>query len=286
MLGQMVVRVLEASDVLDVSYTARGNDQVSFIFNVENGIGELRRIVEDNGRFDYFINCIGVLKRDIDERDQASIRRADMVNALFPRDLSDLARETQARVIQISTDAVFGKDPGICFEDSVTEPEDIYGQTKIRGEVLAPWFLNLRCSIIGPDAVNKRGLFEWFIGQPKNAQVMGYKDHIWNGVTTLQFAGLCNDLIIKGLFDNVCGESTTYHFCPNKELSKFDLLLLFKKIFRPDIKVVPITSDSGPVTRILKTRYDSLKNLFGYEKPMENAINELFKQEKTWQKRN
>lgn len=275
MLGQMVEHLLSKSNGIAVKHTCRGQESTPFYFNVEDGLDGLYQIVERYGTFDYFINCIGILNSKIDEKDSKSVRRAFLVNALFPHELATLARETGTRVIHISTDGVFAKDAGVCMENSPQEYDNVYSKTKSLGEIIAPGFLNLRCSIIGPNSFKKQGLLEWFLNQPSGAEVHGYTDHMWNGVTTLQFAKLCRKLIVEDLFDVVRDEASIHHFCPNQAVSKYELLQLFKVAFRPDITVKPVADEERPVCRILDTRYNSLRDLFDYGQPMQNAIDEL-----------
>ena len=275
MLGQMVERLLSKSNGIDVKHTCREQESTPFYFNVEDGLDGLHQIIERHGTFDYFINCIGILNSKIDEKDSKSVRRAILVNALFPHELAALAQETGTRVIHISTDGVFARNAGVCLEDSPRNCDDVYGKTKGLGEVIVPAFLNLRCSIIGPNPIKKQGLLEWFHNQPPGAEVHGYTDHMWNGVTTLQFAKLCRELILQDFFDVVRDEAPIHHFCPNQTVSKYELLQLFKTAFRPDITVKPVADQRKPISRILDTRYNSLRDLFDYGQPMQHAINEL-----------
>ncbi len=275
MVGQMIDRVLSESDIITVKRTSRCKAYYALYFDVEEGVQALKQILASHGPFDYVINCIGILRNDVDEEDSKSVRRAIIVNSLFPHDLATLAHETGARVIQISTDGVFSVSSGICYEDSPVNCDDIYGKTKRLGEVIAPNFLILRCSIIGPDPIRKKGLLEWFLSQPQGAEVFGYTDYRWNGVTTLQFANLCRTLIEKNRFEEVRREAPIHHFCPNEVVSKYDLLQLFKNIFKTDVMVKPSRCEDYSVDRVLDTRYFTLKNLYGFSKPMQNAIEEL-----------
>jgi len=275
MLGLMVERELSKSKGVTIRHTLRGHKANSFHFDIEDGVNTLRPILIKYGPFDYIINCIGVLSSKIDEKDSQSLRRAICVNALFPHELAALAQETGARVILISTDGVFSRNARRCLEDSPSDCDDAYGRTKRLGEVIAPGVLNIRCSIIGPHPIKKRGLLEWFLGQSSGARVYGYTDHRWNGVTTLQFASLCRQLILRNIFDEVRCEAPVHHFCPNQPLSKYELLRLFKKTFRPDIIVDPVTTQGIPVSRILDTRYHCLKEIFGCGRPMQIAIDKL-----------
>jgi len=280
MLGQMVDHVLSDSKKIVVNHTCRRQEATAFHFDVEAGVDCLRQIMEQNGPFDYIVNCIGILSSMINETDSQSVRRAIHLNARFPHDLSVLAGETGARVIHISTDGVFARNAGICLEDTPLDCHDIYGKTKSLGEVIAPCFLTFRCSIIGPNPMKKRGLMEWFLNQPQSTEVYGYTDQMWNGVTTLQFAKLCRKLIEEDLFDQVRLESPVHHFCPNEAVSKHELLQLFQGTFRPDVTVKPAKSRDAPIARILDTRYQSLRRLFGYGLPMLSGIKELSREMK------
>jgi len=276
MLGQMVERVLSKSVGIDVKYTCREKEPIYFYFNVEDGLDKLLQIIERYGKFDYFINCIGVLNSRIEETDAKSVHRAILINSLFPHEIATLAQGLGARVIHISTDGVFAKNAGVCLENSPLNCDDIYGKTKSLGEVIAPGFLNLRCSIIGPDSIKNQGLLEWFLNHAPRADVDGYLDHMWNGVTTLQLAKLCRQLIIQELFDAVRHEAPVHHFCPNQAVSKYELLQLLKSAFRPDITVKPLTTgQERSVHRILDTRHTKIKELFGYGRSMQHAIAEL-----------
>ena len=61
---------------------------------------------------------------------------ATLVNATTPGRLAAVARETGARLIHISTDYVFdGKKPEPYVEDDPTSPVNVYGRSKLAGEL-------------------------------------------------------------------------------------------------------------------------------------------------------
>jgi len=275
MLGQMISRVLSRSKSLTVEKTARQQGMGSLYFDVEEGTDGLRRILKDQGPFDYLINCIGVLQGDVEERDSKSVRRAIVVNALFPHDLATAAQEAGARVIHVSTDGVFSRYAGVCLEDAPMDCDDIYGKTKSLGEVIAADFLVLRCSIVGPDPLKRRGLLEWFLSQPSDTVIAGFTDHQWNGVTTMQFAELCHALILEGNFEKVRREGPIHHFCPNQTVSKYELLQLFKCTFQRQVMIRPVAGQATPVSRVLDTRYKALRELSGYGLPVQDAVQQL-----------
>lgn len=274
MLGHMVFNVLSS----DNHFTVFGTDLKKMgryiYFDALQGIETLKKVCHKR-KFDYLINCIGITKNKIDELDIFSVAKAIRINTLFPHELAVLADHYDAKVIQISTDGVFSSNAGKCNEDSRCYSDDVYGLTKRLGEVNNGNFLNIRCSIIGPSPHERGGLLEWFLSRPDKSTVEGYVDHIWNGVTTLQYALLCRKIIAKGVFDKLISESGTHHFCPNKAVSKYTLLKLLKAALGKKIKIIPIENRSESVKRILFSRHKSIGQLFGDRLPMNRAISEL-----------
>jgi dTDP-4-dehydrorhamnose reductase len=197
------------------------------------------------------------------------------VNEWFPHDLAAVAGESEARVIHLSTDGVFSGNAGVCREDSPTDCNDVYGKSKRGGEVTAPCVINLRCSVVGPDPVEKKGLLEWFRSQPRGAEVPGYLDHEWNGVTTLQFSELCRDLILRDSFAAVRSEASVHHFCPNQAVSKYELLQLFESGDKTGVKIKPFAGARGPSSRLLDNKYARLKEFYGYGRSKRRAVEEL-----------
>lgn len=277
MLGHMVVNVLSRIDGLAVEGTHRGGASDGLRYEVDSGEAGLVELMRRGGGYDYVINCIGMLASEIDEQDSGSIVRALRVNAEFPHVAARVASTTGVRAIHISTDGVFSGRAEQYWEDSPRDCADVYGKTKALGEVLAPRFLNIRCSIIGPDPVHRKGLLEWFLSQPNGKQLTGFTDVIWNGVTTLQFAELCGAIITRGCFDALWDESRIHHFCPNSAVSKYELLRFFQSAFRKKVEIVPSQKGMGSVRKVLATRFEGLQRLVGHGLSMEASIGSLSK---------
>lgn len=274
-LGHMVERILLRCAALTTIGTSRGDVSGTFYFDVKNGLRGLQQIVQEHGPFDYLINCIGILRSAIDESDVESVHRSEAVNAIFPHTLADLADKIGAKVIHVSTDAVFSNGAGMCSEDDPISCTDIYGKSKVRGEIIAPSVLNFRCSIIGPHPYKKEGLVEWFRAQKPGTEVLGYKDHLWNGVTTLQLAQLFRLIILEQRFELIRNEGPIHHFCPNRVVSKEELLRILKSEFDQPVEIRPVLAPGGSINRVLKTRYVEIKKLCGHDLPMQKAIREL-----------
>lgn len=189
--------------------------------------------------FDYIINCIGIIKPYIHDDNSFEVQRAILVNGLFPHKLAAAAEKVGAKIIQIATDCVFDGVKGGYTENDKHNPTDVYGKTKSLGEVVSPNVLNLRCSIIGKELKGKTSLLEWFINQPKNGIVKGFKNHLWNGVTTDAFAKLCLGIIKKEVWF-----SGLQHIVPSSIMSKAEMLKLFAEVFnRKDIIIEDINAD-------------------------------------------
>jgi len=205
------------------------------------GVNEIKNSVKDS---DYIINCIGIIKPYIHDDNPAEVERAIEVNALFPHKLSQCGIKT----IQIATDCVFDGVKGNYNETDKHNALDVYGKTKSLGEVSAENFLNLRCSIIGPEKKSKKSLLEWFLNQPANAEVNGFKNHHWNGITTFAFAKIC-----KGIIENDLWFHGLQHIIPSNALNKSDMLKVFADVFsRKDIKIKEINAEES-INRTIST---------------------------------
>ncbi len=275
MLGHMIKRVLSRNKDIIVKSTHHSPSMDDLYFNAENGIKDLKKICYKAGPFNYIINCIGILNSSIVKKNPDSVFRANQVNNLFPHALCKFAKEISANIIQISTDGVFSNDSNICKEDKKPNSSDLYGKTKALGEVISPNYLNIRCSIIGPSPYIKKGIFSWVLSQDRGATINGFVDQTWCGITTLQFANLCQLLIMDNYFDLVSKESSIHHFCPNKKVSKFDLLKLLIFYFRPDLSINSTTSNHNSITRILETNYITIKQKINFDNPLNEAIIDL-----------
>ena len=66
-------------------------------------------------------------------------------------------------IIQLSTDCVFSGKKGMYIEKDSPDADDIYGRSKIMGELNYKKALTLRKSTIGFELENNHGLFEWWL---------------------------------------------------------------------------------------------------------------------------
>lgn len=258
MLGREVADAAARADVSEVVRTTRGDIPGWLRFNAEEGRPATERLLEDAGSLDLVVNCAGVLASEIDADDEASVRRAERVNAEFPHELADVTRDRGTRIVHISTDAVFRDDAGVSYEDDLSFSDEVYGTTKRRGEPSATNALSLRCSFVGRDPTRRRGLLEWLLAQPPGAEISGFDDQTWNGLTTTQVAAVTERLLDPALFDRARGEGPVHHLFEDPPVTKHELVELCARSFRLEVAVVPRPS-GRPVTRTLASRHAALR---------------------------
>lgn len=274
MLGSMVFHYLSDNPNLQVKGTTRkSTTKIKIFFDAEKLVEGKTRANFSN--FDYIINCIGIIKPFCQDNDPEGVLRAIKVNALFPNKLSEVLSKKNVKVIQIATDCVYSGQKGSYVETDKHDPIDVYGKTKSLGEVFSDTnFLNIRCSIIGPEQGTSKSLLEWFLHQKTGSELQGFDHHKWNGVTTLQFAKLCEKIIMKNKFATLRKTDYLHHFVPNSLVSKYELLKLFNEVFEKDYKIKKVDNSGSPVDRSLSTNYGELKKLYG-EMTMKLALQEL-----------
>jgi dTDP-4-dehydrorhamnose reductase len=201
---------------------------------------------------DVVINCVGVTKHKLGAEDPiVSIP----INSLLPHRLSNLSRLVGSRVIHISTDCVFSGDKGNYVEEDLTDGRDLYGKTKVLGEIFYPNTITLRTSTIGHELQSRYGLLEWFLSQTKSCK--GFTNAIFSGIPTIIFANIIREVII-----NHHQLQGLYHVAA-EPINKFELLDLISKTYQKDIEI--IRDNSFRIDRSLNSKRFRLAT--GYEPP-------------------
>lgn len=175
------------------------------------------------------VNCIGIVKQDASAKDPiASIA----VNSLFPHRLAELCATRRTRLIHLSTDCVFSGRKGNYSEDDLPDAVDLYGRTKLIGEVANEGCLTIRTSMIGRELKGAHGLLEWFLTQ-RNGRVRGFKRAIFSGFTTQALAEVIGKIIVEQ------PELSGIWHVAAEPISKFDLLTLVKQTYGLAIEIEP-----------------------------------------------
>ncbi len=172
------------------------------------------------------VNCVGIVKQ-IPEASDTWLNIA--VNALLPHRIGQLCQSAGARLIHISTDCVFSGNTGNYRESDVPDAGDLYGRTKILGEVHGA-ALTLRTSMIGPQLTGHKSLFDWFVLNQEKS-VKGFSKAIFSGLTTFEISNTISHIISD--FPDLQG---TYHVASDP-IDKYSLLALIKKEYGLSIEI-------------------------------------------------
>ena len=185
---------------------------------------KLTRLIE-NLRPDVIINCAGITKH----RTSNALDIIDL-NAKLPHQLALISEEYNFKLFHISTDCVFSGKKGNYTEESLADPVDFYGKSKLLGEILYGNSVTFRISTVGNEIKNNYGLLNWFLSQ--NKQCLGYSKAIFSGLPTKFFAEILYRVLIEGKFYN-----GLYHISSNP-ISKFSLLKLISLKYSRNINII------------------------------------------------
>ncbi|MBD3216231.1 MAG: sugar nucleotide-binding protein [Candidatus Lokiarchaeota archaeon] len=279
MLGSMVFDYLSKNENLNIYGTVRNEDYSTekILFFDANNLDILQQSKFKKLNIDYIINCIGITKPFSKDNDPDGVFRAININAKFPWQLARLTKDQNIKTIQICTDCVYSGKKGAYNEKDPHDPLDVYGKSKSLGEVFDGSSLLIRCSIIGPEKKEENNyLLEWFLNQPNKGEIGGYAHHYWNGITTLQFAQLCESIIEENAYNTLLDLSYLHHYTPTKKLDKFELMNVFNEVFEKNLKINRVFIEDEKIDRSLSTLYNRL-NKFSKHDNIRDALNELKK---------
>lgn len=190
-------------------------------------------------RPDCVINAIGLIKQIPASNEVVTALR---VNSIFPNQLADLSEEFSFRLITIGTDCVFDGKKGNYSERDPPDARDLYGLSKLLGEVTRNNALTIRTSIIGRELSTNHSIVEWFLGQ-RGRRVQGYRKAIYTGLP----CGVLAD-IIANLISDYPDMAGLFHVSSNP-ISKFELLTLLNQYYSAHVVIDP--SDEVAIDRSL-----------------------------------
>lgn len=235
MLGNAVFRRFSANKDYEVYGTLRSidaltafeknlRDNIILDIDVENvdSLIELLSRLKPN----VVINCVGLVKQLAQSADPLY---AIPMNSIFPHRLAKILSLVGGRLIHVSTDCVFSGRKGMYRESDTPDATDIYGRTKLLGEVDYPNAITLRTSIIGHEIKGNRSLINWFLSQ--TGQVKGYSKAIFSGLPTVVLADVIRDYVIPN--QNLTG---LYHLSADP-IDKYSLLKMVSEVYKKDVAI-------------------------------------------------
>lgn len=175
------------------------------------------------------VNCIGVTKQLINLKSDSDFLE---VNSIFPNELAKICTKVNIKMINLSTDCIFSGKKGFYSESDKADPDDIYGETKLKGEISNnPNVLTIRKSTLGLEISKNHGLVEWFLRQKGN--IYGYDRVIYSGIISSELA-----IIIEMMLLNYPKVSGIINIA-STPISKYQILVKLKKTLNySDINII------------------------------------------------
>ena len=236
MLGNAMLRVMSGQEAWSVFGTVRGADpalhaaapSAVLIPGVHADQPDSLLAAFAQARPDVVINCVGLVKQLTNAEDPLV---AVPINTLLPHRLARMCEVAGARLVHVSTDCVFSGKQGNYTELDQADAQDVYGRSKLLGEVDYPHAVTLRTSIIGHELRSAHGLIDWFLSQ--QARVKGYTEAVFSGLPTCELARVVRDFVIphaslRGVY-HVAAES----------ISKHDLLQIVNREYGKNLQIEP-----------------------------------------------
>lgn len=271
MLGNAVFRVFAQSKNHEVIGTARSksaceyftkSEQTQILQGIDVGDSDSLVTAFAQSSPDVVINCIGLVKQLAESYDPLL---TVPINTLLPHRLAKLCQVRGARLVHVSTDCVFSGKKGGYLESDFPDADDLYGRTKLLGEVDYPNAITLRTSIIGHELSGNRSLINWFLSQ--EASVKGFTKAVFSGLPTVVLARIIKDYVLlkpalHGLFHVAAAP-----------INKYELLRQVADVYGKKIDIVP--NDSLVIDRSLNS--EKFNAAFDYSPPKwPELINEMY----------
>lgn len=194
-------------------------------------------------RPDIIINCAGFTNVDACEKDPKTAYR---VNALGARNLSIVAGEIGAKMVQLSTDDVFdGRSDFPYKEFDFATPHTVYGKSKLAGECYVKEFTN-RHFIIRSNWVYGKGtnFVRDFIELSKTQDSISIAADQYGSPTS------ANELARFILYIIKTNEYGTYHATCNGSCSRYAFAKEIMKLTGINVQINEVPSDEAHLTSI------------------------------------
>ena len=223
------------------------------IDGVDVGSDEALERAFDVARPDVVVNAVGVVKQRQDASDAV---QSIAINALLPHRVAAMCGSSGARLIHLSTDCVYTGSRGSYSEADPPDARDLYGRSKLLGEVDSEGCLTIRTSMVGREIGSSRGLIEWFLSR-RGETVKGFTRARFSGLTTAELSR-----VIRGVTQDYPDLQGIWHVA-GEQISKHDLLTMVNRDFRLGTTIV--ADDAFVCDRTLDA--SRFMNATGYRPP-------------------
>jgi dTDP-4-dehydrorhamnose reductase len=202
----------------------------------------------DNNKFDIIINCAAYTAVDKAEEEKDL---ANEVNHLSVKQLAQIAKQQQAKLIHISTDYVFdGKKHGPYKETDATNPINVYGKTKLAGEkalqkIMPTNAIIIRTSWVYSEFGNNFVKTMLRLGKERN-KLNVVSDQIGSPTYATNLAEVILKIIDSKDYQDKEQLTEVYHYSNKGKISWYDFTKEIFKLAEIDCKTSPITTEQYP----------------------------------------
>ncbi len=195
-------------------------------------------------KIDCVIHTAGVANTDICEREP---EKCFTSNVIGTKNIIELACRKKAKLIFISTNAVFDGENAPYGEEDEPNPINSYGKTKLKCELLIRKklknYLIIRPILLyGLNNPNERkSFFVWALEKLRNKEKINIVNDIYENPL---FSNQCADIIWKLVNKDAIG---TYHIAGRDILSRYEAIVKMAKVFSLDPNLTnPVSSNFFP----------------------------------------
>ena len=247
-LGQSINKLINTETKIDNN---QSSNEFIFVGREELDLSNNSSIINyfnNNDKFDVIINCAAYTAVDKAEEEQDLVNQ---VNHLAVKQLAQIAKNQQAKLIHISTDYVFdGESDKAYLETDGTSPINVYGKTKLAGEkalqeIMPTNAMIIRTSWVYSEYGNNFVKTMLRLGKERD-EINVVSDQIGSPTYATDLAKAILKIIDNRDYQDKDRATEIYHHSNKGEISWYDFTKEIFKLAKIDCKVSPITTEQYP----------------------------------------
>ncbi|MBL7004338.1 MAG: dTDP-4-dehydrorhamnose reductase [Gammaproteobacteria bacterium] len=241
-LGKSIHKIVTNNEQAD-DFVFVGREELDL--NSESGINHY---FDNSDKFDIIINCAAYTAVDKAEEE---LELANQINHLAVKQLAEVAKTQQARLIHISTDYVFnGESDKSYIETDETNPINVYGKTKLAGEkalqrIMSTDAIIIRTSWVYSEYGNNFVKTMLRLGKERG-ELNVVVDQIGSPTYATDLANVILEIIQNKTFKKAGQVTHIYHYSNEGEISWHEFAEEIFKIAKIDCKVNSILTEQYP----------------------------------------